>query len=330
MDEVIAKYIYEMDLGDIQEHKGMTVFPIFNGADDNDYITLKEALDANLLKVTEIDESGSVPELKVLNKASVPVLLLDGEELVGAKQNRALNTTILLKQNSETVIPVSCTEQGRWSYNSLEFKDSGNVASYRVRRSKSASVHENLRMSGKFRSDQRRVWDEIDNMSREARVSSHTHAMRDVYESRVESLEDYHRSFPSSEGQKGILVMVNGEVMGLDVVSSSIAYSFLHHKLLKSYSLEAILQEETGDKKMNEAQFNGLDKAKSFLDEARLSVDEKHKSIGYGCDHRLEGPSVVGSALTHHDQVIHAAFFRTLDSEQAGMSSYRARRSYRM
>ncbi len=319
-----------MDLGDIQEHKGMSVFPIFNSADDNEYITLKEALDAGLLQVTEVDEAGSVPELKVLNKASVPVLLLDGEELVGAKQNRVLNTTILLKENSETVIPVSCTEQGRWSYNSLEFKDSGNVASYRVRRSKSESVHANLRRSGEFRSDQRRVWDEIDNMSRMARVSSHTHAMKDVYDSRVDSLEDYHSSFPLCDGQKGILVMVNGEVMGLDAVSSSIAYSVLHHKLLKSYSLEAILQEENEDKKDDESQFNGLDKAKSFLEEARLSVDEKHKSIGHGCDHRLEGPSVVGSALTHKDQVIHAAFFRTLDLEQTGMSGYRTRRSYRM
>ena len=37
---------------------------------------------------------GSVPELKVINKAEIPILLLDGEELVGAKQNRVLNTTM--------------------------------------------------------------------------------------------------------------------------------------------------------------------------------------------------------------------------------------------
>ena len=330
MDEVIAKHIYEMELGDMQEHKGMSVFPLYNKGDDSDYITLKEALDADLLTVTEIDESGSVPELKVINKASVPVLLLDGEELVGAKQNRVLNTTILLKQNTETVIPVSCTEQGRWSYNSLKFEESGHVASYRVRRSKSASVNASLKMSGEFRSDQREVWNEIDDMSRDARVSSNTRAMRDVYESRVQSLDDYNRSFPVSDGQKGILVMVNGEVMGLDLISSSIAYRVLHRKLLKSYSLEAILREEVDSTGDSDDKFNGPDVAKSFLDEVRLSMDEKHKSIGYGCDHRLEGPGVVGSSLTYKDQVIHAAFFKTDEAEKERMSSYQRRRSYRM
>lgn len=331
MDEVIAKYIYQMELGDMQEYKGMSVFPLYNGGDNSDYITLKEALDANLLTVTEIDESGSVPELKVINKANVPVLLLDGEELIGAKQNRVLNTTILLKQNTETVIPVSCTEQGRWSYNSLEFKESGNVASYRVRRSKSVSVNESLKMSGEFRSDQRAVWNEIDDMSRDANVSSRTRAMGDVYQSRMEDLENYHRSFPVSDGQKGILVMVNGEVMGLDIISSSIAYSVLHRKLLKSYTLEAILKEEdNGGDRERDSKLNGTDKARSFLDEVRLSMDEKHKSIGYGCDHRLEGPGVVGSSLTYKDQVIHAAFFSNVDSEKEKMSSYKKRRSFRM
>jgi ARG and Rhodanese-Phosphatase-superfamily-associated Protein domain len=35
------------------------------------------------------------------------VLILDGEELVGAKQNRIVNVTILVVTQSEIVIPVS-------------------------------------------------------------------------------------------------------------------------------------------------------------------------------------------------------------------------------
>lgn len=324
MDELIADHIYHLELGEIQEHKGMSVFPLYNSGDDTLYITLTEALDADLLKITELDNYGSVPELKVINQASVPVLLLDGEELAGAKQNRVLNTTILLKENSETIIPVSCTEQGRWSYNSLEFTESGNVASYRVRRHKSASVNKSLKNQGEFRSDQRMVWECIDEISRQSRVKSSTRAMQDVYQSQEEDLEEYIQSFPVQDGQMGLLVMLNGDVMGLDILSSSIAYLTLHRKLLKSYALDVILMEgevENG--------FNGLDKAKSFLDEARLSIDEKHKSVGYGWDHRLEGPGILGSSLTYQQQVIHTALFKD-PADMPNMSSYRQRRNFRM
>lgn len=330
MDELIANYIYHMELGDMQEYKDMSVFPLYKKGDNSQYITMKEAIDTDLLTVTEIDASGSVPELKVVNMANVPVLLLDGEELMGAKQNRVLNTTILLKENSETVIPVSCTEQGRWSYNSLEFKESGNVASYRVRRTKSASVNASLKMSGEFRSDQSAVWNNIEDMVKDASITSQTRAMDDVYQSRVDDLENYHQAFPVFEDQKGILVMVNGEVMGMDIVSSSIAYFVLHRKLLKSYAMEAILTEKSDDSNDEEAIFNGRDKAKLFLDNVKLSMDEKHKSVGYGCDHRLEGPGLVGSSLTYNDQVIHVAFFSTSDPKKEDMSSYKKRRSFRM
>ncbi len=92
-----------------------------------------------LVTVTEVSQSGSVPELKVVNKADVPVLLLDGEELAGAKQNRVLNTTILLMEHSETIIPVSCTEHGRWDYATPSFSESGNVMAHQLRARKASS-----------------------------------------------------------------------------------------------------------------------------------------------------------------------------------------------
>jgi hypothetical protein len=43
-------------------------------------------------------------------------LLLDGEQLVGAKQNRIPNMIVLVAAQTEVTIPVSCVEQGRWGY----------------------------------------------------------------------------------------------------------------------------------------------------------------------------------------------------------------------
>lgn len=318
----MAEFVREVELGKVQEFGGMSVIPLFTAGDSHDYLTLKEAMEANLITITELDQQGMVPELKVKNHADIPVLILDGEELAGAKQNRVLNTTILLKEKSETVIPVSCTEQGRWRYTTPEFKDSGVVAAHRIRRSNLETVHQSLRMSGEYRSDQRAVWNAIEDLSDEAKVKSETRAMRDVYQDRMRDLNEYLESFPSQAGQKGLLVVLDGEVVGLDLVSSSQAYSLLHEKLVKSYSMEAILREGDSSEEVNNL-------VEGFLEDVRGSTGEKHASVGYGVDYRFEGNHSVGSSLVYKDQVIHAAFFSKDDLDQ-DLSSYRQRRSYRL
>jgi hypothetical protein len=57
----------------------------------------------------------------VVNRGPEPVLIIDGEELVGAKQNRVVNLTILVAAQSALTIPVSCVEAGRWTARSRAF-----------------------------------------------------------------------------------------------------------------------------------------------------------------------------------------------------------------
>ena len=73
----------------------MSVAPLVGMTEEKgpEYLTMTEALADDLLEVTEIDHGGNVPNLRVRNLCDKQVLLLDGEELMGAKQNRVLNTT---------------------------------------------------------------------------------------------------------------------------------------------------------------------------------------------------------------------------------------------
>jgi hypothetical protein len=57
-----------------------------------------------------------VPDLAVESKGNVRLLFIEGEELVGAKQNRILNTSVLIAAHTKPKIPVSCVEQGRCGY----------------------------------------------------------------------------------------------------------------------------------------------------------------------------------------------------------------------
>src|SRR5215470_1126143 len=101
---------------------------------DPPWLLLPEALAAGSVEIAEISEQGSVPTLHVINRAGRDLLLLDGEELVGAKQNRVLNTTVLIRAQSTLEVPVSCVEQGRWRYTSQRFASSAHslYASMRV------------------------------------------------------------------------------------------------------------------------------------------------------------------------------------------------------
>ena len=76
METLIADYLSKLEFGELQSFKNMEIIPLLTCLNHSPkYLTLKEALQKKLLKVKEIDEGGSVPKLKVINKAKVSVLL---------------------------------------------------------------------------------------------------------------------------------------------------------------------------------------------------------------------------------------------------------------
>ena len=58
------------------------------------YLTLDEALVSRTARAGEVSDGGSLPELLFRNLGERPVLLVEGEELVGVKQNRAFNNDL--------------------------------------------------------------------------------------------------------------------------------------------------------------------------------------------------------------------------------------------
>ena len=328
MEAMIQKYISELQFGEMQKHKNMAFVPLLSPQESGVvYITLKEALDIGALKVTEVSEGGSVPDLKVINRGDMPVLILDGEEVAGAKQNRIVNTTILVRPHWEGVIPVSCTEQGRWDYVAPDFKDSDVVMSHQIRAKKSRAVHYSLNCDAGYRADQGEIWDEIGEMAMESGTHSPTGAMNDVYEARRDGIDEYLKAFEPVDGQKGLLVMIDGKVAGFDIVSLESAYLTLHPKLIRSYAMAALLRQSR--RKPPEPK---LKKAKEFLDKAKTCREDKFESLGLGWDYRYRASGIVGSSLVHDEKVIHMAFFAIDEDANAHdtMANYRNRRRFRM
>lgn len=308
METNLIDYIANLQLGEVQTFENMTIIPVFVSEDrDIEYISLSQALEQGSVTITEVDQSGSVPNLKVINNSDQWVLILDGEEIVGAKQNRTLNTSILIDKKSELVIPVSCTEQGRWQYTSREFSHSNAIMSQRARIMKSHSVYRSLLAGRGHSSDQHQVWSDIAELHRKAGSSSRTQAMKDVYTAKSEELDKYLHAFESMPNQHGCLVFVNGKLMGLDVISKEDIYKQVHPQLIKSYAMESIL----GKKEPSE----GVTKAmgQKFFEKVKESKEKQFDGVGLGKDYRYEIEDVFGSALIFNNRVIHLAFFKNLE-----------------
>ena len=144
-----------LSLGPTHRFGRLAVVPLIDWtAKPSGWLTLDAALARGEVEVTEVSESGSVPELCLLNRSSLPIFLLDGEDLVGAKQNRILNLSILVPAASNFEVPVSCVEQGRWSWRSRGFQSAGRVIYSKLRRSNAEAVSQSLFATGSRRGDQ--------------------------------------------------------------------------------------------------------------------------------------------------------------------------------
>ncbi|MBI5018328.1 MAG: hypothetical protein HZB55_22925 [Deltaproteobacteria bacterium] len=280
--------------------------------------------------MTEVSDGGSVPELRFVSGTDRKILLLDGEELVGAKQNRVLNLSILVAPQQTVTIPVSCVEQGRWSARSAEFQTAGRAHFARGRAEKAVHVSQSLRTHGQRHSDQSQVWERIQEKADALHAHSATGAMADVFTRHAADLGAYERELRPLPDQVGAVFSVAGEVSGLDLFDAPSTLGKLWGKLVGSYALDAL--EAAAQGTAAEAPPRAL--AEGFLEAVRKANPESFPALGLGEDLRLEGPGVAGGALVEGGRVIHLGAFRLNGhrgpTRRPGMARASARRAQRL
>ena len=213
-----------------------------------EYLLLEQALDKDLIQTKELNTEGSVPELKLKNLGKKSVLIIEGEELVGAKQNRIVNSSFLIAGKTEVVIPVSCVEQGRWSYRSETFASGEKMMHASLRREHQEDVKFSLKRGRGYQSDQSRIWDNISEKSARMNVESPTHAMADVYESYEDKLSEFINKFQLIEWQVGALFAMDGQIVGLEGFGCHDTFKRFFDKLVKSYALDALDRRDASQK----------------------------------------------------------------------------------
>jgi len=304
MHVLAAQRLQSLKLGEVVTFKNLTMFPLLDGVQgEPDYLTLDDALQAGLVSVTEVHEDGSVNNLKVTNRAGVAVLIVDGEELVGAKQNRVVNLTILVPAQQTVFIPVTCVEQGRWHHVSREFHVSRETMPATMRARKSGQVFARRMEVGDAYADQSALWADVETRLEALEVESPTSAMADIYDRHEHTLSDYERAFQPLEAQVGALFAINGRIVGLDLFDYAQTFRRFFPKLVRSNALDAIT--------FFQPEFTPLtaDGAQQFIERVAHADSQVFPAVGEGEDVRFRTAGVVGSALLARERVVHLCAF---------------------
>lgn len=289
-----------------RRHGPLTIIPLIaRDAPELPYALMSDAIELGVLRITEVG-SGTVPELLATNSGDSTILVLDGEQLIGARQNRTTNRSLLLPRFSRIGIPVACMEQGRWHFDSEDFTAPKQSSPASVRR-RAREVEARRAAVGEaappqvLAEAQGSVWEAIRQSSELLRAASDTGALNHLYRARDVDLRSWMREFAREEGQVGLLAFVGMRPLGMDLIGCPRLYERLHERLLPGYILDA-LGAETPPRGA------GTATAQRFLDRVAAARRVESPSVGLGRYAVLSG-GVIGGELTAEAGIVHLSAF---------------------
>lgn len=303
--EAIENYLNNITIGDAVESGALKVFPLLANVkrQRKQYVTLDEAFKKGWLTINEL-KSESVNTVRIQNKGERPVLIMAGEIIKGAKQDRTLQKDILLPAGGAwTKVPVFCVERGRWHYNgSSKFESASTV------------VPNSVRKEAMIKESQGAVWSKISSFQKNAGVSSPTETVMDVYKDEKikekidKSITKELEQLPEIYGNiVGAVVTSGNEIICLDTFANNELHKKLWAKLIKSYVLDANSDNENTV---------GTKDVEQFINIIKNTKKTKEKTNGLGKIYKLNSPSGKGSALVDDgSSVVHISFFVGKESE---------------
>ncbi len=229
------------------------------------------------------------------------MLFLEGEELVGAKQNRILNTSVLVAAHSKVKIPVSCVEQGRWGYRSRGFGSSGSHIPTKMRRALKTSVSRSIKTKHGHRSDQGEIWDEVEQLHASHHVESPTTAMSDAFDSYRDRIETFKSELEYVDGAVGVAIAIGDRVVSVDLFDKPDTCRKVWNRLLSGVVFDAL---EAGDteRQASTADVEQLVAAVGDLpweQSEAVAEGEEYRAVSKCGDH--------GSALAFEQVVVHGS-----------------------
>jgi tetratricopeptide (TPR) repeat protein len=265
------------------------------------YQTLDEAMGEKTIEVMETSQTGQVRAIRVVSRSKSRTFLMAGEELIGAKQNRVLNASIVLESCADLSLPVSCVESGRWSYRRPRFDTRGSSSHYALRHMTSRHALSSYRRSGTPESDQGAVWTEVSRMLDERGTKSPTKALHDAYESEGERLDKATERLRPREHWSGAAFALGNRIVGVDLFDKPATLERLWPKLTRAYALQAKGTQEPPELPRKQVE--------DWVRSSANAVIDAFYSPGLGTDVRLESDHHLAAMLVVEGTPVHLEMF---------------------
>jgi hypothetical protein len=263
---------------------------------------LEDGLPRGRTVITEVSEAGRVDRIRVRHAGPRPLLLLDGEEIVGAKQNRMLNATFLVATGTQVDLPVSCVERGRWRSESESFRTTSRTATSNIRSTKLHRVAQSLATAGTYDADQRAVWSGVATFLGRTRSTSATASLSDGVSAREPDIESrlgqLARLAPEAD-QIGLAALRGGKLLSIDLFGGTDLYRRCWRKIAKGLFAEVFADSVSRCTDSSQV-------VQAALDTAAGAPLERTQPPGMGHTLRIISRHISGLALAHGGQLFHA------------------------
>jgi hypothetical protein len=258
-----------------------------------------QALADGRLEVVE-KGAGDVNLLLARSTAAVPVVILEGDMLIGAKQNRLVAHTVVVGPGTRVEIPVGCMERGRWDARPGGFAAGVGVAEARMRRDLKMDVMASRRHGHRGSVDQSRLWDQVSHELTSCRVQSETSDYNVVAQRNERDRAPLHDVRPDP-GQVGLIAMHEGDLVAMEVVGHPVTWEGLYGRVLSSLAPE-VVDRPRGRRRRGSGEWMGA------IRDAALRLTDR-PAVGIGRDVELVTRHLIGSGVWVGDRMAHLSVY---------------------
>ena len=298
----MLNFNFNYNISDPVKKNNITIFFLQSKTKlENNFLTLEESISNSLVDIKEVNSKGTIRYLKVSNKSNQKLLILGSEQIIGnaLKQNRVVNNTTLVPEQTTILLSVSCCEKNRWSpavANNICTSESLYFTKGRI--NNSVDIFDNNK------TDQFKIWDDIAEKLDEFNTKSFTGTLEDTYNKNKLYFDEITKYFKINVNDVGVVAAIGNRLVNVEIFSSNKLLKMYFPKIIKSLIFESY-------KKTSQNYLLGLKDVYKLFRLIEFSEKKLHKPHNdcLGEEIRFNSDRVVGSCLNYKEKLLHFSGF---------------------